>query len=220
MEKCPHETIADAETGEVACIRCGMVVDVLREDAPAHQESRLSLHQQKELGGDPQDAREFRPRIHDDSSRDLSEFSNLCDKLRLPDFAKREAWILYRKSRSLGRRTRAMCALYSVFAACRNSGHGVHEEQIRDAIRPALGVKNVPSILKTLVAFGGTATRRPSLYYLNVEIASVQGKFTRREDFDSCKILAHRRYWRLSGNDRSRAKRAVAAALSEMGVRR
>ena len=220
MSKCAHEPIHDIKNGEVVCIKCGMVLGTIQEDAPVHSEDRQSLYHQAALGGDPRDAKKLKPYIRINSTKDLSEFSNLCDHLQLPDSVKREAWSIYLKLRSLKRHTRATCALYSVFKACYNFGCGISEGRIREAIPHALRVKNIPSLLKALFAFGdiawkiGISTRR-STYYLNVETASMQDRFARREDFDLFKRLAQTHYQNLSGNDRSRAKRAVTKALSE-----
>lgn len=211
------------KTGEVVCTKCGMVIQVLSEDAPAHPEECLSLYHQRELGSDPRDAKKLKPYIRINSNKDLSAFSNLCDRLQLPDFVKHEAWILYQKTRKLERCTRATCALYAVYSACRNFGFVISEELIRDSIPHVLMVKNVPTTLKALVAFGDATkdigAAKKSAYCLNVEIASVQGRFTRREDFDLFKRLAQTHYQNLSGNARSRTKKAVAAALSEMRSR-
>lgn len=223
MIKCAHEPIYDMKTGEVVCTKCGMVLGTILEDAPVHSEERRSLYHQRTLGSDPRDAKKLKPYIRINNNKNLSAFSNLCDQLQLPNVVKHEAWILYQKTREIEHHTRATCALYSVFTACRNFGCGIPEGRIRDAIPLALGVKNVPSTLKALIAFGDTTkdigAAKKSTYYLNAEIASVQGRFTRSEDSDLFKRLAQTHYQNLSGTARSRAKKAVAASLSEMRSR-
>lgn len=221
MNQCMHQTIFDAESGEIVCTKCGMVLETIPEDAPAHVEERRSLYHQLALGSDPKDAQRFRPRIRTDKPRDLSEFSNLCDQLLLPGPVKREAWRIYVKLRSLKCRTRARCALFSVFTACRYYGCGVSEERIRDAIPLALGVRNVPPLSNALFAFSDiikTDIGRGSVYYLNVEMASVQDGFTCMKDLDKFKMLANEYYRSLPGNAKSRAKKAVAKTLAKMGV--
>ena len=224
MTECEHKTRVDVETGEVVCTKCGVVTGTLPEDAPARQESRLSLHHNMELGGDPKDAKRLKPRIYAGDSRDLSDISNLCGRLNMPDPASREAWNIYKTLRSLGCRPRAACALYAAFVACRNHECGIPVERIRDAIPYALEVESVPPLSRVFFALGvaaresGIAVRRPTLYYINVAVSSAQDRFAHVEDFDLFKNLARVFYGRLSGDSRSRAKRAVAIALAEMGV--
>lgn len=221
MNQCVHQTIFDAESGEIVCTECGMVLETILEDAPAHTEERRSLYHQLALGSDPKDAQRFRPRIRTDKPRDPSEFSNLCDQLRLPGLVTREAWRIYVKLRNLKCRTRARCALFSIFTACRYYGCGISDEQIRDAIPLALGVRNVPPLRKTLFAFDDiikTDIARGSAYYLNVEVASVQDRFTCMKDLDKFKMLANEYYRSLPGNAKSRAKKAVTKTLAKMGV--
>ena len=220
MIKCSHEPIHDTETGEIVCTKCGMVLGTILEDAPVHSEDRRSLYHQRTLGGEPKDAQKFRPRIRINNPRDLSQFSNLCDKLQLPGFIKHEAWDIYVKARSIKCGTRAKCALYSIFVACRYFGRGVSEKQIRDAIPPALGVREVPTLLKALFAFGDIIkidTARESAYYLNVEVASLQDRFS-VEDFNKFRTLAEEYYRSLPGDAKNRAKRAVTKALAKMEV--
>lgn len=221
MNQCIHQAIFDAESGEYVCTKCGMVLGTILEDAPAHAEERRSLYHQMILGGEPKDAQRFRPRIRTDNPRDLSEFSNLCDKLRLPGPVEGEAWDTYVRLRNPKCGTRAGRALFSIFKACRHFGCGVSEKRIRDAIPPALGVRNVPTLAKTLFAFGDIIkidAARGSAYYLNVEVASVQDGFTCMKDFDKFRMLAKEYYRSLPGNARSRAKKAVAKALAKMGA--
>ncbi len=221
MNQCEHQTIVDAETGETVCTKCGMVLGTILEDAPVHSEERRSLYHQRTLGGEPKDAQRFRSRIRIDNPRDLSEFSNLCDKLQLPGFIKLEAWSIYVKLRNLECRTRAGCALYSIFVVCRYFGRGVSEKQIRDAIPLALGVQNVPTLVKTLFTFGDIIKIDParrSAYYLNVEVVSVQDRFTCMEDFNKFRTLVEEYYRNLPGDAKSRAKRAVATTLAKMGA--
>lgn len=214
-----HQTIFDAESGETVCTECGIVLEPIPEDVPVHSEGRRSLYHQMMLGSDPKDVQRFRPRIRTDKPRDLSEFSNLCDQLQLSGPVTREAWRRYVKLRNLKCRTRARCALFSVFTACRYYGCGVSEERIRDAIPLALGVQNVPPLGKTLLAFSNiikTDADRRSAYYLNVEMTSVRDRFTCMKDLDKFKMLANEYYRSLPGNAKSRAKKAVAKALDKM----
>ena len=224
MTDCLHETVFDPETGEVACTKCGEVTGTLPEDAPACPGDSPSLYHGMALGGDPNDAKRLKPRIYAGDSRDLSEISDLCGRLNLPDPVSREVWGIYQTLRGLGCRPRAACALLSVFVACYNFACGVPVARIRGAIPFALEVKNVPPLPKTFCALGVTArengitVRRGTLYYLSVAVSSAQDRFAHAEDFDLFKNLAGTFYRCLSGDERTRAKRAVAVALTEMGV--
>lgn len=216
-----------AENGEVVCNKCGVVVrDAPSENALVPSESHLSLYHQMALGSDPQDTEEFRSNKLVYNSKDLSEFSNICAKLQLPGFIAFESWKSYEKLRHMRQYTRAMCALFSVFTACHNSGCGVPVEQIRDAIQCYMGVKRIPTLLKAFSVLCGAADeigiiiKRPSDYYRHVAASSEQGRFEHAKDFDMFKELVTKFDQHLSGNARSRAKRAVAIALCEMGVYR
>ena len=179
-----------------------------------------------ENGGDPKDMKVTNKKIHIQVST-TSEFSNLCDKLQMPNFVQQRAWKIYNSLRSNTYYTRAKCAAFSVYIACRESGQAIDEEQIRDAIRFVLCIKNVPGMLNVISELHEDALKlgidtndgHSSRYYLNLVISTKQHLFVDSIDYDRFKVRVMDNFKQLGGNHKNKAKRAVEIALCEMGLK-
>ena len=225
-EPCAHGSrLTRTPDGELVC-RCGVVVcERLPDEGPAELPARVSLYHRVELGGSQTDAKRAvgrRVRTHAQAS---SEFSNICCKLGMPEFARLRAWSAYRKLRGRTDYTRAKCAMYSVYVACRAADFPVSEERVREAVLSVLCVRRAPTMLGVMSelhedaeALGLDSGGRSPRFYLNLEISSAQGFFPDDGDFDRFRAAVVRLYRTLGGTRRSRARRAVRFALDSMAV--
>lgn len=226
---CEHEKpghIITTHNGERVCM-CGVVLEekIPEEHNYLYVQTNMSLYHQLENGGDPNDMKVINRGLHIHASS-LSEFSNVCDKLGLPDFVQKNAWATYHKFRSATYFTRAKCALFSIYHACRDASIAVDERQIKEIIQFAMGVKNIPSALNVLYEMRDDALelgidtnkRHSSTYCLNLAISRKQHLFEDQTDYDRFKIIVMRNFHDLDGNLRIRADRAVNMALCIMGV--
>ena len=211
--------------GELVC-GCGVVVEERMPDAgPAELPARVSLYHRVEIGGSQTDARRAVGRRVHTHTPVSSEFSNICCKLGMPEFARLEAWSAYHKLRSRTTYTRAKCAMYAVYGACRTADFPVSEASIREAVLSVLCVRRAPTMLGVISelhqdaeALGLDTGGHSPWFYLNLEISSAQGFFTDDGDFDRFRAAVMRVYQSLRGTHRSRARQAVQFALDSMAV--
>ena len=226
---CRHENPSDlvtTEAGEIVC-KCGVILEEKTlEAAYVQSASRPSLYHQVENGGDPKDMKVVNKKIHISNYNSSSEFSNICNKLDLKEFIRHRAWRIYHMLQSRTYFTRAKCATFSIFIACREGGQSVSEAQIMEAVRSVLCVKKVPSALHVISELHDDAMRlgintnegHSSNYYLNLAVSSKQHLFDSPQDYDRFKMMVMNNFARLEGNNQSRARKAANIALSEMGV--
>ena len=206
--------------------RCGVVVaERMEAGAPAQAPARLSLFHRVEIGGNQTDARRAVGRRIHLRPPASSELSNICCKLAMPEFARLQAWAAYRKLRSATPHTRAKCAMYSVYCACRAARFPVAEERVREAVLSVLCVSRAPTMLAVLSelhqdaeSLGLDSGGRSPWFYLNLEISSAQGFFPDDGDFARFRAAVVRLYESLSGTRRMRARRAARFALDSMAV--
>ena len=212
--------------GEYVC-KCGVILEEkIPDEGITNVKGNISLYHQVENGGDPRDMQVVNKKLHIYSSS-ASEFSNICNKLRLADFVRQRAWSIYHTLRTKTYFTRAKCAAFSIYVACRESSWPVKESQIRDAVRSILCVKNAPNMLSVISEMHEDAMRigintndgHSSSYYLNLAISGKQHLFGDRVDYDRFHIRVMNNFAHLKGNHQNRARRAVDIALCEMGLR-
>lgn len=226
---CRHDVqrqIITTLDGERVC-RCGTVLEEkLPEDGNhMYTQTNTTLYLQLENGGDPRDMKVTNKGLHIHSSS-LSEFSNVCNKLGLPDFVQKNAWNAYHKFRSTTYFTRAKCAMFSIYKTCRETGIPVDELQINEAIHSAMGVKNVPSVLSAMYEMRDDALGlgidsnqgHSSNHYLNLVISGKQHYFGHGPDYDQFKRLVMKHFHDLGGHLHKKAIRAAHMALLDMDV--
>ena len=225
-EPCAHQSrLTRTPDGELVC-RCGVVVcERLPDEGPAELPARVSLYHRVELGGSQTDAKRAVGRRVHTHAQVSSEFSNICCKLGMPEFARLRAWSAYHKLRSRTAYTRAKCAMYAVYGACRAADFPVSEERVREAVLSVLCVRRAPTMLGVISelhedaeALGLDSGGHSPWFYLNLEISSAQGFFSDDGDFDRFRAAVMRLYQSLRGTHRSRARRAVQFALDSMAV--
>ena len=227
---CAHNDplgIVQTREGEHVC-GCGVVlqertVEQFYQFATAPV--RVSLYHQVENGGSPVDMKVVNKRIHIHSAGS-SEFSNICGKLEIQDCIQGRAWHIYRMLRSHTDHTRAKCAAFAIFVACREGDRPTDESRIREAIRSVMCIKNIPGMLAVISELHEDAKRlgvdtndgHSPQYYLNAEISKRQDLFWNPRKYDRFKSAARENFELLHGNSRSRARRAAVIALCEVGV--
>ena len=223
---CAHRVkIEDPERGELVCGGCAVI---LHERMPADDQPASAVRsrfQSSCLGGSPDAARSVASSVFSGDSKSLHFFSRMCSKLGLPAPVGDEAFDAYNRLRRRCSAKRATCAMFAIFTACRNSGQCVAEGQMQDAIRTFMHVRHVPGAHKALAALSadagelGIGSRRPSRYYLNLEMSSCRDMFgDRRDDYERFRGLTLLYYGLLHGNDKRRAGRAARIALDDVGV--
>ena len=218
----PHNIIRTAE-GEYVC-KCGVVLEEkIADEGYTVSHSKMSLYHQVENGGDPKDMKVINKNIHIYSSS-ASEFSNICDKLGLPDFIGQRAWKIYRMFRTKTNYTRAKCATFSIYVACREGGKPVDEPQIKDAVRSVLCVKKSPEMLSVISEMHEDALHlgidtnngHSSNYYLNLAISKKRHLFKNRRNYERFTARAMNNFVHLTeGDHQNRARRAIGFALGE-----
>ena len=229
IHACRHENpcrIERTHEGESVC-SCGTVLEErLPEETGPSPKYPVSLYHRLEKGGDPRGMKVVNRRLHIYESS-LSEFSNICGKLGMPDSVQDKAWSTYHKYRSGTYYSRAKCAMHSIFSACREAGIPVNEGTIQDTIQSVMGVKSAPNSLSVIsemreeiIQMGIDSNQgHSSEYYLNLEIKQAYTRFS-KADADRFKIILMRLYAGSIGNGQDRALRASKGAYGEMGASR
>ena len=229
IHACRHENpcrIERTHEGESVC-SCGTVLEErLPEETGPPPKYPVSLYHRLEKGGDPRGMKVVNRRLHIYASS-LSEFSNICGKLGMPDSVQDKAWSTYHKYRSGTYYSRAKCAMHSIFSACREAGIPVNEGTIQDTIQSVMGVKSAPNSLSVIsemreeiIQMGIDSNQgHSSEYYLNLEIKQAYTRFS-KADADRFKIILMRLYAGSIGNGQDRALRASKGAYGEMGASR
>lgn len=212
--------------GELVC-RCGIVLEekLPEDNNHMYMQTNTTLYLQLEKGGDPKDMKVTNKGLHIYASS-LSEFSNVCNKLALPDYVQKKAWAAYHKFRSTTYFTRAKCSIFSIYNACREAGIAIDESQIDEAIRSIMGVKNIPHVLSAMYEMRDDALEigidtnkgHSSSHYLNLVVSRNQHCFEDQTDYDRFKILVTERFHDLRGNLQRRASLAADMVLCDMGM--
>lgn len=187
---CNHSTTATIDN-DVVCSSCGVVIDEI--DTQFHHlsnkksESSPNLYEVKSMGSKqeipntPQNKalRNYyrgssgRRGIKDD--RNLSSFSNVCEKLSLPLHVQTSALDQFNKAcKEIPRKT-AEHACWSISDACKAHGIPRTDNDIISAVELAFGRKKLPSMMKISFSHSSVkdlrtlhGTRNDDVYYFNV----------------------------------------------------
>ena len=212
--------------GENVC-ECGVILEEkIPDDQEISSNSCISLYHQVENGCDPKDMKVINKKIHIHYSS-ASEFSNICNKLMMPDFTQKRAWGIYHTLRSKTYFTRAKCATFAIYVACREGSSPTTELQIQEAVRSVLCVKNSPNMLNVISEMHDEALNlgintnngHSSSYYLNLAISEKRHLFDDHGDYDRFIIRVTNSFAHLRGNHQNRAKRAVDVELRQMELK-
>lgn len=167
--------------GESVCALCGAVDDARVVDRAGEYDSSpapnlflsRSVGTGKEIPrGDRSAAgRYFRGGIS--PQRNLSCFSNACQKIGVSDHVRQDAWRMFRAMCRKAAGSTAEHACVSLFHACREGGTSVTEDEIVDAVMICFGRKSMPSMTRMnyrhmgLVEYGRQCGGEDR-YYFNV----------------------------------------------------
>lgn len=161
---CRHErTVTDG--GESVCVACGVVTGTERWAGTEGMagESRANLYEAVEVGsreaapamsfamerGSGDIRRYFRGRMV--PGRELSDFSNMCEKVSLPMAVQEYAWVLYRRAARAGAgRGTAERACWAVRTACRTHGVPRSDTEVMAAAMAAYGRRRLPEMFTIL----------------------------------------------------------------------
>jgi transcription initiation factor TFIIB len=130
--QCPEcgggQFVTDMETGEIACSRCGLVLqDEILDQKPEWRAFTPEETRSKARTGPPTSLRQFdKARVHSSAERNLSqamnELTRLSDKLHIPASVEENAALIYRKALDEGLirgRSIKSIAAAALYAACR-----------------------------------------------------------------------------------------------------
>lgn len=168
--------------GEFVCTKCGIVESLpdvsnisIYDSSP---DPNLFLSQSIGTG-------EEIPRSSDTASikkyfkgglfqqKNLSCFSNACQKLNIPRHTRQDAWKKFQGMCKKMAGHTAEHACVSIFNACRRDGAPVTEDEIIEAVKISFGRKNLPSMAKIiyqhLSVLGHDESREnDDRYYFNI----------------------------------------------------
>ena len=183
------ELVTTVEESEIVCRNCGVVFG-FDEDENSNTipyqhitKSKINLYQKRQKGGNPHDVKNMTHisnlRLEKNDNSDIISFTDICDKLKLPDIASENCWKSYcalKRQTSKFTRAKAMCL--AIYQTCRGSCIPFDEDKIRDIVCQSLGVKNAP-MLKSIIFKAGkekshTESNNREAFYLNLHLCQAQ----------------------------------------------
>jgi len=225
----PSNLITD-NTGEIFCKQCGIVQG--REHIQESQKSStLNLYLETELGGPARELNVLNPKIHIYSS-DVSPFSNICGKLVIPQFIRKDIWRTYKVLRKETNLTKAKASCLAIFYICRKNKFPLIETEVMQLIRLNFNVKNVPNFLNVvseansficdgvpiLEKIGINTNKNHSAeFYLNSALSGIKNDFTENQ-FANIRKFAIKVFPTLKGNSDTNAKKAISIAKKRIGL--
>ena len=228
---CRHESMVTAG-GETVCEKCGVVTGSGDSPDASGGESRTNLYERLEIGsrnavppaglgvtrGAGDVRRYFKGSLQ--PGVELSRFSNMCEKLRLPAGAQENAWVLYTRAAEEGSmREAAEHACWAVHNTCRSYGIPIPDTEIKEAAMAVYGRGRLPDMFtisyRHMDVPGGAAEGSDSYYFnlalrrLAAGVCLTDGQFAKR------KAQAWEMYHDVfvEGSADWRARRAVSAAF-------
>lgn len=217
-------------TGEIFCKQCGIVQgrEIIQE---AQKSSELNLYLETELGGPARELNVLNPKIHIHSS-DVSPFSNICSKLVIPQFIRKEIWRTYKILKKETNLTKAKASCLAIFYVCRKNKFPLIEEQVMELIRLNFNVKNVPNFLNVVSEANSiihegvpvlekiginTNEHHSAEYYLNSALIAIKDNFTEGQ-FEIIRRYAIKIFPTLKENPETNAKKAIKRARKRVNL--
>lgn len=221
--------ITDYTTGEIFCKQCGIVQGVDIQLSEHKTTSTLNLYLETQLGGLTRELTMSNPKIHIYSS-DASPFSNLCDKLEIPTFIRKDIWRIYIILRKKTNLSKAKSACLSIFYNCRKNKFPLTEKDVIHLIQLNFNVKNVPNFLSVtseansfidngipVLQKMGINTNKNHLpeYYLNSALNEIKHNYPPHQ-YQSIRSYALKIFPKLKGNSDTSARKAISIAKKRM----
>jgi len=168
-----HESTAVASNGERVCTKCGVVIDGPRDGASSDTVIRNSktanLYHLNVVGSGNRapnlpascgrSGRELRRRVHHDSmdrkDRNVSMFSNACDRISLPVTLQQAALSEFQRISDGGftAKMAADRACYAIYVTCVSHGIATAQEEIISAVRASYNRKKMPTMTKIMFRY-------------------------------------------------------------------
>ena len=180
---CRHQKVSCID-GENTCTSCGTVfgAEHVNEGSDRNSNTRPNLFVAQSLGtrngmpdmrGMESVKRYFRGGISDE--RKLSAFSNVCEKLALPQHIRVDAHQRFARINKQMEQKTAEHACVAIFRACRSHGIPRLEEDIVEAVRVAYRRKRMPTMTRMAVQHmhisdGGEKGDGGKKYYFGVAL--------------------------------------------------
>ena len=225
---CRHDKISCID-GENACTDCGVVfgAEQVNENIYRNSSTQPNLFVSKSLGtrndvpsmeGMDGVKRYFRGGMSD--GRTLSCFSNVCEKLSLPQHIRVDAHNRFgRICKQVSQKT-AEHACVAVFRACRGRGIPIPEEEIIEAVRVSFGRKKMASMTKIVyqhmhVDKDGGDKGEKYYFYLILNRCLKGMRLTERERTRRIALAWHMFCTMPDGTINSRARHAIHAEFGQ-----
>jgi len=203
--------------GEIICKDCGVVMgydefyDIKnRIDIEHLSKTTLDICQQRQLGTDYHNLKDFiiskNLKLEKNNSC-ITEFTDVCKKLHLPNFVAEDGWRLFCKLRNQKRNedsfTRAKLVCISIYQTCQNHSIPYDEEMVQEIVKKSLNVKNAPKlqnvVFKRQSFHNDDNSVSKERFYLNLHISQAQKDY-KIDDITDLKRTATRYYQNSSAN--------------------
>ena len=125
----PNEIPTSSNEGELFCGKCGIVLGTDIFDSVTNN-SRTNLAQDYQLGGKLIGL--SKTEIFINSYSKLSQISNICESLRLPDFIRQDVWKWYQKITPLIPITYPKRIFLVIYTMCKYNGIPLKESKLSD----------------------------------------------------------------------------------------
>ena len=217
--------------GESVCATCGIVDDSPDVDSTSIYDSspapNLFLSRSLGTGEEIPQGREnaavkrfFRGGLNQE--RNLSRFSNACQKLQLYRHIQHDAWRMFQGISKQMPQKMAEHACLSIFHTCRRNGISTSDDEIIEAVKVSFGRKNLPSMAKiiyqhmSVLKYDGQRKNEDKYYFNLVLKKRTEGMRISKFRLAKCKRAAwffFTEIYTFDDNYRRRARMAVDGAL-------
>ncbi|MFN4337125.1 MAG: hypothetical protein ACK4FV_06055 [Candidatus Nitrosocaldus sp.] len=156
-ERCPfcRSSILHSIDNEVVCSRCGAVLGYSNDNTIQYKKGiEPNLYNTLHVGSEvyPVDG-SGRSMRYCNRNMYLSNFSNLCERLSLPNYIALECWMYYSKLLKSVKMGAAELAMLVVYTVCKRCSLPRNEEEISDAIALVYSRRCLPTIEKVISNF-------------------------------------------------------------------
>lgn len=193
-EPCLHKRVVESGADTI-CVGCGTVLNDCQADKRSIYDNGMpapNLYVAKSLGSANHPKMENLRRYYRGGiatpERALSQFSNVCEALRLPPHVREHAWKLYRICMKKMPRKPAEHACVAIYYACRVNGILRTEHEISEAVKKTWGRSTMPNMIKLeyrhINIFGDAISPdddRKEEYYFNLYLHRITGSLNLSE---------------------------------------
>ena len=178
--------------GEIICKDCGVTFGYDQYfniqntiNADHLSKTQLDIYQQRQLGTDYHNLKDFITSKNlklEKTNSCIAEFTDVCKKLRIPNFVSEDTWQLFSKLKRQKKNddsfTRAKLVCIAIYQTCQNHCIPYDELMVQEIVKKSLHVKNAPKLQNILFkrkdqkwSQNNSAKER---FYLNLYISQAQ----------------------------------------------